>query len=139
MPSSVRLNVTKTLIAYMTTRRDTEPRVYKSVAKAAMPISQMPLFVTRRSESCAKRWGTQESTAMFARIRGPVEEAGLRGDEEQRAGRDQREDDEQLADARSRRSAQAPKTLSARIAFMTLVGCGPRPDEQVAEDDAARP
>src|SRR5258708_7105252 len=31
----------------------------------------MPLFVTRRSESCEKRCGIQESTAMFERMRGP--------------------------------------------------------------------
>ena len=34
-------------------------------------MSRMPLWVVRRSESAAKRRGTQESTAMFARTRGP--------------------------------------------------------------------
>src|SRR5713101_3733894 len=31
----------------------------------------MPFFVTNRSESCANRRGTHESTAMFERMRGP--------------------------------------------------------------------
>ena len=126
MPISVRLNVTNTLIAYMTSRLDTEPWVYQSVAIAADPISQMPLLVTRRSDSCANRRGAQESTAMFARMRGPSRKPVCAATK-------------RMAPAAMRvmitRSlpranppiTQVPKTFSARMAFITLAWCGRAP------------
>ncbi len=35
------------------------------------PISSTPFCMLRRSESAANRWGSHESTAMFAMTRGP--------------------------------------------------------------------
>ena len=82
-------------------------------------MSQMPFFVTSRSESCAKRRGTQESTAMLARTRGPAEEAGLGGDEEQ-APAETSVSATRTGPMAKPPSVQSPKIRSAKTAFIVL-------------------
>src|SRR5437870_5585587 len=69
--SSVSEKVRNTLIEYITTSRSTAPRVYHSASSAAPLMSSTPFCIVRRSDSWAKRCGSQESVDMFAMTRGP--------------------------------------------------------------------
>ena len=63
--------VTKTLMEYMVTRARMSPPVQISVASEAPPMSRTPSCMVSRSESWAKRCGSQESWAMLDMTRGP--------------------------------------------------------------------
>ena len=71
MPSWDSEKVMKTLMLYMMMRIWTEPRVKIRMRIEARPMNRMPFWTTSRSDRCMKRFGTQESMAMFPRTRGP--------------------------------------------------------------------
>ena len=65
------VNVTKTLIEYMTSNADTAPELAHSATMLLSPINQMPFCEERRSERLPNQCGTQESWAILAKHLGP--------------------------------------------------------------------
>src|SRR5438045_2161025 len=65
------VNVTKTLIEYMTSNADTAPELAHSATMLLRPISQIPFCEESRSERLPNQCGTHESWAMLARHLGP--------------------------------------------------------------------
>ena len=61
MPIIDSVNVTNTLIEYMTIRSDTFPLLDHRATIAATPISMMPLCEARRSDRLPNQCGTHES------------------------------------------------------------------------------
>ena len=138
MPSIVRLNVRKTLIAYMTTSfRDRALRVDEGHERgdAHQPDPVVRDEAVGELGEAVGRPGVRRHVGQDAR---PVEEARLRRDEEEAAGRDQGERSTRVCPRAKPPIVHDPKTLSARTAFMIFVGCGRAPVSRYAEDDARR-
>ena len=97
MPIIDNENVTNTLIEYITTSVVTCPPVNHSAASAAKPISITPLCVASRSERLrepVRHPGVAGHVGQHARA---IDKAGLRGDEQQAAFGDDRDQHEAVA------------------------------------------
>ena len=110
--------VRKTLMLYMTIRWPTLPRVYSKATSAAPPMSRMPFRVVSRSESEAKRCGTQLSTAMLESTRGPSRKPVCAATTSRAAAANR------VATTRAFENGKGCSTASASTAFIVLPGTG---------------
>ena len=123
MPSCESEKVTKTLMAYMTTRVSIWPWGATSTTSAVAPMSTTPLAVVRRAESEANRRGSHESTAMFDITRGPSMKPACAATRSRAASEASTRKTKILPRGRPK-SRQLPAKASTRTPFKVLPSAG---------------